>query len=85
MMLNKLKKLNIIEHLNIIITSDHGMTSRKSNCKINASDFLNMSLIDVQKSIFGQISHIYPKTGFVRSTFILNRFYPSPLIGSNYL
>jgi predicted AlkP superfamily pyrophosphatase or phosphodiesterase len=70
MMLNKLKKLNIYEHLNIIITSDHGMTSRKSNCEINASDFLNMSLIDVQKSIFGQISHIYPKTGFVKSTFI---------------
>ena len=66
MMLDKLKQLNIYEHINIILTSDHGMASKKSNCEINASELLNMSLIEVQKSIFGQISHIYPKTGFVK-------------------
>lgn len=66
MMLDNLKKFKIYEHINIIITSDHGMTSKKPNCEINASMFLNMSLIEIEnKTIFGQVSHIYPKPGWV--------------------
>ena len=65
MMIDKFKSLKIYDHINIIITSDHGMTSAKQNCKINAFEYLDKNLLDLNRTIFGQISHIYPKPGFV--------------------
>ncbi len=76
--LDKLKKLNIYEHLNIIITSDHGMAAAKPDCKILVFDYIDENFIDMNKTIFGQVSHIYPKAGRVSGfiifldTFILN-------------
>lgn len=71
-MVNKLKSLKIFDLINIIITSDHGMTYAKPNCSINVFDYLDRGLIEPNKTIWGIISHVYPKPGNVCFAFSIN-------------
>jgi predicted AlkP superfamily pyrophosphatase or phosphodiesterase len=56
----KLNESNLIEKLNVIITSDHGMASMNGSMLVK--DFIDLSLIDSKKSIFGIVSNIWPSS-----------------------
>lgn len=49
----------LLEKLNIIIVSDHGMADMK-NKTILVYNYVNQSLIDTSKTIYGIASNIYP-------------------------
>jgi hypothetical protein len=59
-LLNELKLIKIVDKLNIIVVSDHGMQQLKSDSNIALSDYVNLALIDKQRSVYGVVSNIYP-------------------------
>ena len=61
-LLNELKLIKIVDKLNIIVVSDHGMQQLKSDSNIALSDYVNLSLIDKQRSVYGVVSNIYPSS-----------------------
>jgi len=61
-LLNELKLIKIVDKLNIIVVSDHGMQQLKSDSNIALSDYVNLALIDKQRSVYGVVSNIYPSS-----------------------
>ena len=59
-LLSELNNIGILDKINIVIVSDHGMEQLKSDSNIALSDYLNLTLINKQKSVYGVISNIYP-------------------------
>jgi predicted AlkP superfamily pyrophosphatase or phosphodiesterase len=55
----KLKEVNLESNLNIIIVSDHGMTSMKDTILIG--NYVDINLIDLNKTVFGVLANIYAK------------------------
>jgi predicted AlkP superfamily pyrophosphatase or phosphodiesterase len=67
----KMNELNIYKNTNIIIVSDHGMAVLKQENIIKIQDYVNISLIDINRSIFGIVSHIRTipgQVGFVNNS-----------------
>jgi predicted AlkP superfamily pyrophosphatase or phosphodiesterase len=56
----KLSEAKMLNELNVIIVSDHGMAQITNNYA--ARDLVDVNLIDVQKSYFGIVSNVYPRT-----------------------
>ena len=59
-LLKELSRIGILDKINIIIVSDHGMEQLKSDSNIGLADYIDLKLIDRQKSVYGVISNIYP-------------------------
>jgi len=55
----KLTEVNILNNLNVILLSDHGMAEIKNNYA--ADEFVDINLVDTTKSYFDVVSNIYPK------------------------
>ncbi len=55
----KLTEANILNDLNVIVVSDHGMAQIKNNYV--ARELVDVNLLDVDKSYFGIVSNVYPK------------------------
>ena len=61
-LLKLLKESGVLPKLNIIIVSDHGMTTMKTDEKIFIQNYVNINEIDLNKSVFRILSNIYPKS-----------------------
>ncbi len=59
-LLSELKNINMLDNINIIIVSDHGMTQLKENKIISLDRYLNLNLLDQKKTIYGIVTNIYP-------------------------
>lgn len=53
---------------NIIVLSDHGMTQVKPNHTLIVSQYVDLDLIDLNKTFFEVFSNIYPKNESVVTT-----------------
>lgn len=63
--MDKLKELNLYQNTNIVIVSDHGMAALKRANIINIREYVNITLIDKSRSIYGIVSHIRTIVGAV--------------------
>ena len=59
-LLANLSSLNLLDKMNIIIVSDHGMTQLKDNKIIPLDRYVDLNLIDANKTIYGIVTNIYP-------------------------
>lgn len=63
-LINKLEEENLLDNLNIIIVSDHGMAqmvdSNQNGTQL-ISNYVDLNLIDSTKTIYGIVANIYPK------------------------
>ena len=57
---NLFKREKLYDRLNIVIVSDHGMTSMMNDSVIQLNDHVNTSLIDFNRTILEESSLIYP-------------------------
>ena len=57
-LISKLKAAEIFEKINIVIVSDHGMAEVNSKNVLNIYDYVNKTMIDADKSIYGTVNHI---------------------------
>ena len=64
-LISQLKQAGVYDYLNIVIVSDHGMMQFKPDNAIMVQNYLNISSIDLNRSIFGIVSNIYPVQGLV--------------------
>jgi hypothetical protein len=48
-----------------ILRSDHGMAAENPNGNILITSYLNESMIDTKRSIYGIVSNIFARDGFV--------------------
>jgi predicted AlkP superfamily pyrophosphatase or phosphodiesterase len=61
----KLEEAKLLDNLNIIITSDHGMASMNGTMLVK--DYVDLKLIDSKKTVYGIVSNIWPASyGVVR-------------------
>lgn len=60
-MLKQIKKAHLSDQINIIVLSDHGMTTQLEP-PILVSKYVDANLIDFNKSIFSYVSNVYPKS-----------------------
>lgn len=60
-LIKRLAEENILKNLNIVVVSDHGMAELDSNHQIGLNEYLNISNIDLNKTVFAVTSNIYPK------------------------
>ncbi len=59
--MSRLADVNLLDKINMILVSDHGMAQLKeANSTIFIRNFIDLSLLDLNKSFFGEISHVYP-------------------------
>ena len=65
-LINQLKSAGVYDNLNVVIFSDHGMMQFKPDNAIMVQNYLNISAIDLNKSIFGIVSNIYTVLGLVK-------------------
>ena len=56
-----LKRECFFDKINIIIISDHGMANLNDDFKIYIEDLIDTNLIDMNKTVLGVVSLIYPK------------------------
>jgi predicted AlkP superfamily pyrophosphatase or phosphodiesterase len=56
----RLEEINMLDKLNLIVVSDHGMTEAKSRPML-VTNYVNTDLIDFNKSTIDVVSNIYPK------------------------
>lgn len=62
-LLNSLERINILKNLNLVVVSDHGMAKTKGLDQfIFVKDYDGHNLIDFDKSVFGIVSNIFPKS-----------------------
>lgn len=59
-LLNSLENKRLLNEMNVIVTSDHGM-AKSNGPPILVTTYVDPNLIDFNRSIFAYVSHIYPK------------------------
>jgi predicted AlkP superfamily pyrophosphatase or phosphodiesterase len=74
----KLERANLLDQLNILIVSDHGMASMTDTLIIQ--DYVDMSLIDMSKTILEIVSHIWPSSDTVVR--VIKRFFLKILLNN---
>lgn len=57
-LVSKLKAAEIYDKINIVIVSDHGMAEVNAQNVLNIYDYVNKTMIDADKSIYGIVNHI---------------------------
>ena len=58
-LLTRLEQAGLLNKLNILVVSDHGMaTMNKTNI---VKDYVSTSLLDYNRTIYGIVSHVTPK------------------------
>jgi arylsulfatase A-like enzyme len=62
-LINKLRANGVLDKMNIIVVSDHGMTALTDEEYVFLKDYPGvLDLINVNKSTFGEVSNINPKS-----------------------
>ena len=61
-LMKELKNANLLDKINIVIVSDHGMQLLDDNKIIDLSKYINVNLLDNDKSVFSSVSNLYPKS-----------------------
>ena len=53
----------VYERMNVLVVSDHGMARlNEKTANINLKDVVSLEIVDLDKSVLGEVSNIYPKT-----------------------
>lgn len=65
-LLNRLEEAGVLDNLNIIVVSDHGMAEMKANNTLIVKDWVNINLIDEKKTVWGIAANVYPKNDSVK-------------------
>ena len=74
-LIRRLKEAELLNKINIVIVSDHGMATMESRT-ILIKDIVDTNLIDSKKSVYGIVGNIYPvNESVVIFFFILKKFY----------
>jgi ectonucleotide pyrophosphatase/phosphodiesterase family protein 5 len=60
-LLQSLKANNLIDKVNMLVLSDHGMTNAV-NPPILVQNYIDLSLVNMNKSIFNYVSNIFPSS-----------------------
>jgi predicted AlkP superfamily pyrophosphatase or phosphodiesterase len=55
---NGLASLSLTDKMNVVVLSDHGMTSAQGK-PILVTDYVSTELVDFNRSIFGYVSNVY--------------------------
>lgn len=61
-LIDSLEKAKIWKNLNLILISDHGMAKLKDNELILINKYIDMKLLDQNKSYCAEVSNIYPSS-----------------------
>lgn len=61
-LIDALETAKIWQNLNLIIVSDHGMTNLKEDEFISLNDYLDIDLIDQDKTFCAEIGNIHPNS-----------------------
>ena len=62
-LIQRFTEANLIDNLNIVVVSDHGMAQLDKDFQVPLAEHLDLaSTIDLNKTIFGAISNIYPQS-----------------------
>jgi predicted AlkP superfamily pyrophosphatase or phosphodiesterase len=61
-LIDGLYERNLLENLNIVIVSDHGMASLEDNYQIPLEKYIDINAINLNKTVFATVSNIYPKS-----------------------
>ena len=60
-LIQRLTEADLIDNLNIVVVSDHGMAELKQDFQVPLAEQLNLeATIDLNKTVFGAVSNIYP-------------------------
>lgn len=59
-LLDSLERNNLLSNMNIILVSDHGMV-RSNNTPFSIQNYVDESLIDLNRSVISFVSNIYPR------------------------
>ena len=66
-LLNRLEEAGVLDNLNVIIVSDHGMAEMKANNTLIVKDYVDVNLIDEKKTVWGIAANVYPRNESVVS------------------
>ena len=64
-LINNLKRHDLYEKINIIILSDHGMARMNEKSTLNITQYVNESLFDANRTVYGATANIHPTEGNV--------------------
>lgn len=59
-LLSKLEQNKLLDNMNILIVSDHGM-AKSSGVATLVTDYVDPLLIDLNRTVLSQVSNVYPK------------------------
>lgn len=65
-LINRLAEENVLDNLNILIVSDHGMAAMQRT--IIVKNYVDLNLVDSNKTLYGIVSNIYPRNESVKAT-----------------
>ena len=60
-----MKQHGIYDKMNLIVLSDHGMAPMKDDRTIFIDQYIDVTLMEKFKTLYGIVSHIYPTQGNV--------------------
>ena len=80
-LIQRLEQESILDNLNIVVVSDHGMATMLENGTQLIGNYLNVSWIDPNKTVYDVVSNIYPKD----ESLVFIRLFIKNFIQTNYL
>lgn len=70
---------NLINNMNIVVVSDHGMAALDKDFQIPLDNYTDINKIDLNKTVFATVSNIYPKSN-IDVSFFLPKYLQKKLI-----
>jgi predicted AlkP superfamily pyrophosphatase or phosphodiesterase len=61
-LLDSLEEERLLNEINIVLVSDHGMAELDEKEFLVLQDYIDVNLVDLSKSVFSEVSNIYPKS-----------------------
>jgi hypothetical protein len=74
-LIKRLTEANLIDNLNMVVVSDHGMAELMKDFQVPLAEHLNLNeTIDLNKTVFGAVSNIYPLSNNLVNLCFFNGF-----------
>ena len=77
-LIERMKQEEILDNINIIVLSDHGMAKMQDKSEIFVQNYVQdyQTLINLNKTVFGIVSNIYPiNETMVNFNFVVSIFF----------
>lgn len=65
-LITRLRSIGLLDQMNIVIVSDHGMTDMGEDNTLIVSKYVDTNLIDSSKTVYGIVGSIHPKNDSVK-------------------